>query len=355
MRQQRQIYSIQVLRGIAALMVVVHHACNFLNEHSPGSGFDFKIGAIGVDIFFIISGFIMYCSTLRHGGTLGETLVFWKKRIIRIVPLYWLITAVIVMAAVLQPSSTLSAAVNLTGFIKSVLFIPYFSSGGLMQPVVGQGLTLNYEMFFYAVLGVVLLVSRRYLLIGILVVFSVFQVAAWYAGTTSVVQRFYASPLMLEFVSGVVLAMLYRSGRLPPQWLLNAGIVLGVFALTRDEGFRIYFTSEWHRVVVWGVFSLMLIAGFLGNEPWWQRKSPRILTFLGDASYSIYLSHVLAFSILWKLFVRLSVLHELPVGVLLSALCLFAALFGSALYWFVERGLTRVFSGNKPRLAVRAP
>jgi exopolysaccharide production protein ExoZ len=354
MRQHRQIESIQVLRGIAALLVVVHHACNFLNEHSPGSGFDFKIGAIGVDIFFFISGFIMYCSTLRHGGTVVETWVFWKKRIIRIVPLYWLITAIIVVAAVMRPSSNLSAAVNLNGFIKSVLFIPYVSAGGLMQPVVGQGWTLNYEMFFYLVLGIVLLVSRRYMLIGILAVFAVFQVAAWYVGASSVVLGFYASPLMLEFVGGVILAMVYLSGRLPPQWLFNAGIVSGVFALTRDEGFRIYFTSEWHRVAIWGVFSLVLVAGFLGRDSWWKRRSPRIMTFLGDASYSIYLSHVLAFSILWKVFARLSVFHDLPAGVLLSALCLFAALFGSALYWFVERGLVRVFSGNKPRLVVRA-
>jgi exopolysaccharide production protein ExoZ len=354
MRQHRQIYSIQVLRGIAALLVVVHHACNFLNEHSPGSGFDFKIGAIGVDIFFVISGFIMYCSTLRHSGTLSETLGFWKKRIIRIVPLYWLITAVVVIGAVMLPSSTLSATVNLTSFIKSVLFIPYLSSGGLMQPMVGQGWTLNYEMFFYVVLGLVLLVSRRCLLIGILAIFAVFQVVAWYVGASSVVLGFYASPLMLEFVAGVILAMLYQSGRLPPQWLLNAGIVLGVFALTLDEGFTVYFTSQWHRVVVWGVFSLILVAGFLGNESWWQGKSPRIATFLGDASYSIYLSHVLAFSILWKVFARLSMFHNLPAGVLLSALCLFAALSGSALYWFVERGLVRVFSGNKPRLVVQA-
>ncbi|SFU24814.1 acyltransferase family protein [Paraburkholderia aspalathi] len=353
MKQQRQIYSIQVLRGAAALLVVVHHACNFLVEHSFGGGYDFKIGAIGVDIFFIISGFIMYCSTLGHRGTLKETLAFWKKRIVRIVPLYWLITAFIVIASFAQPASASSAAVTLTGFVKSILFIPYVSTGGLMQPVVGQGWTLNYEIFFYAALGCVLLVSPRHMLVRVAAVFAIFQFSAWCASGKSVVLGFYASPMMLEFVAGVVLAKLYLRHQLPPQWLLNCGIVLGAFLLTRDQGFKAYFSSEWHRIAVWGVFSFILVAGLLRSESWWSSRAPRIMTFLGDASYSIYLSHVVAFSIFWKVLARLPVAHELPAAAVLVTLCLFATLFGSTLYWFVERGLTKIFSGSKHRLVIQ--
>jgi exopolysaccharide production protein ExoZ len=353
MKQSRQISSIQVLRGVAALLVVVHHACNFLVEHSFGGKYDFKIGAIGVDIFFIISGFIMYCSTLEHSGSLKETLVFWKRRIVRIVPLYWLITAVVVIASFSQPASASSAAVTLSGFVKSILFIPYVSSGGPAQPLVGQGWTLNYEMFFYAVLGCVLLVSRRHMLVGIAGVFAIFQISAWCASGKSVVLDFYASPLMLEFVAGVVLAKLYIARQLPPQWLLDGGIVLGAFLLTRDQGFRAYFSSEWHRTAVWGAFSFISVAGLLRSESWWSNKAPRIMTFLGDASYAIYLSHVLGFSILWKALARLHIIHELPAAVVLAALCLFATLFGSTLYWFVERGLTKVFSGSRQRLVIQ--
>ncbi len=132
MRSQdiRKIESIQSLRAFAALSVVLTHM-SIINS-----------GGFGVDIFFIISGFLMMYSTEK--GTAG----YWKKKIIRIVPFYWIMTIFTVLAVKIMPNLFNSYEVSWIYLIKSLLFIPY-EHNGIYQPVLGLGYTLNYEMLFY--------------------------------------------------------------------------------------------------------------------------------------------------------------------------------------------------------------
>lgn len=140
----QRIDSIQLLRAVAAIAVVTQHVPIPI----------FGDGLWGVDLFFVISGFIMCHATARSGRN------FFLKRIIRIVPLYWLGTLFIYALALTLPQLLNTTTANPVDLLKSLLFIP-FIKGGIPVPIVFQGWTLNYEMFFYGLFWISLLVSRR--------------------------------------------------------------------------------------------------------------------------------------------------------------------------------------------------
>src|SRR5689334_16532037 len=146
--------SIQWLRGIAALMVVAFHT-NTLALH-PSARMDFlAIGETGVDLFFVISGFIMTITTVDKRAP-GE---FLRRRIIRVVPLYWMITLSYAALAVMAPTLFRSASPDFLHTLGSLAFVPQFHPlfPSAIWPVVIPGWSLNYEMFFYGIFALALL------------------------------------------------------------------------------------------------------------------------------------------------------------------------------------------------------
>ncbi|MCR5875270.1 acyltransferase [Phenylobacterium sp. J426] len=131
--------SIQYLRGIAAFAVLVFHAAERAGGH-------FGVGAAGVDVFFVISGFIMWVVTCRKTPSPGD---FLMRRVQRIVPLYWAATLLVVGVALAIPGSFPNLQVSFEALLKSLFFVPYHDAGGLIAPLIVPGWTLNYEMFFY--------------------------------------------------------------------------------------------------------------------------------------------------------------------------------------------------------------
>src|ERR1019366_2869669 len=142
------IHPIQYLRGIAALMVVWHHGVGQLATLE--TYFPFRFGTSGVDLFFVISGFIMVVTTAGRDVTPTE---FIARRFVRVVPLYWVLTLALAATALVAPSLFRSVTLTAVSLIQSLLFIPHFSPShaGMIWPVLVPGWTLNYEMFFYVV------------------------------------------------------------------------------------------------------------------------------------------------------------------------------------------------------------
>src|SRR5579863_980395 len=140
----KEIFAIQYLRGMAAVIVVLHHIFS-----TRGLEYLFLpwFGGFGVDIFFVISGFIMWQTTAAV--EIGPV-EFWRRRIIRIVPLYWIFLTVLLIAASLLPSVLYTTVINPESTIKSFLFVPYYhESQKIIAPILIPGWSLNYEMFFY--------------------------------------------------------------------------------------------------------------------------------------------------------------------------------------------------------------
>jgi len=280
-----RLFGVQYLRAVAALGVVVFHAAERAGGH-------FVIGAAGVDVFFVVSGFIMWViAEIRQ----PSPATFLRDRIERIAPAYWLATGVMVFGGLagLFPNMRLTV-LHVFG---SLAFLPHRSpSDGQIWPVLVQGWTLNYEMFFYAAFALLLPFagSRRLpalacLLASLVAVGLVFQ-------PQEPLLKTYTSPLLLEFLMGCVIGKLWLAGRMPPA---AAGVALIVAAVA---GFAfVGITYVGFNAFVLGPLASALLIGVLALER--SRLVPRFATagYFGDASYSIYLWHTMAISVVAKL------------------------------------------------------
>jgi exopolysaccharide production protein ExoZ len=204
----KELISIQYLRGVAALLVVIFHISRIPSLRYL-SWLD--TGAIGVQIFFVISGFIMWYTTSSRRLSPFE---FWYHRIIRVVPLYWLFLLLVIVISLSNPQDLNSTALTTAGIIKSFLFIPYYNAVPIngIAPILVPGWSLNYEMFFYLLFGFSLFLSARrlqFLFLGLtlatLVVLG--QVFRFEAAAAVV----YTNSAILLFLEGILLAAAYNA------------------------------------------------------------------------------------------------------------------------------------------------
>lgn len=275
------IYSVQYLRAAAATAVVIMHVGYIF-------GSEWRAWAAGVDLFFLISGFIMWSITAGKSSTPFE---FLTQRLIKVVPLYWFFTVALVAATSLSPASFGNFQSTPLQVIMSLLFIPYYGRNGDMEPTLGVGWTLNYEMFFYLVFSISLLIRPRYRAVSILGSLALLT-AARLLPFQSAVFGLATSPMLLEFAGGILIAIWYRSGRAIAKGadvlLIVAGIAgIGLsFMAPPDGGFA--------RVAMWGLPAAMILVGSLSYEMnHSEMRRVEWLRALGDASYAIYLSHLI--------------------------------------------------------------
>jgi exopolysaccharide production protein ExoZ len=338
MPRNGELKTIQYLRGIAALMVVYAHFLGLLERYGDGGlGLDrFRIGYSGVDIFFVISGLIMVVTTATTPVSPAQ---FLLRRIQRIVPTYWFYTALMVIAVLAVPGLLNTAQFDLDHVLKSFLFIPEYHPRitDAIWPILVQGWTLNYEMFFYLLFAVTLLIPRLGLRIAALVAVLVALVAAGrIAAFTSPIALTWTSQLLLEFAAGCLLGYFWvRHPRLyrMPAWLLCllAAAAIGMFLMSNGLW---YWTD--HRALGSGIPATLLVATALGVERTCHFPDLRLLHKIGDSSYSIYLSHtfVLAgMALVWSRVGASSAILDLCALIAAMAAC---SLVGYASWRLVE-------------------
>ncbi len=286
------ILPIQYLRGVAALLVVWFHAT--IQVDGVSTYFRSSFGASGVDLFFVISGFIMVTTTMGRGQT---PLQFMRRRIVRVVPLYWLLTLLMVALAMCMPSLFKTLIVTPGALVESLLFIPHFSHSFPMMvwPLLVPGWTLNFEMFFYVVFTCSLVLPARVRLTALTLVFGLLVGIGLFAGPfDSAAADVYFSPLLIEFVAGAAIGTwLRRRGRVPGPIVSGALVICG-FALlvSRDAAPLGQFTQM--------IGAVAIVVGAL--HPAFARWSCAPLRVLGDSSYSLYLTHLFtlgALRIVW--------------------------------------------------------
>lgn len=277
---------VQCLRFVAAMMVVLVHSTFYVSERlAPG----FPVwtrGAAGVDIFFVISGFVMYLTYPRVNALPNPAVAFMTRRIARIVPAYWLVTTLKVAIMLALPGAALHATLGDPGYIlKSYFFIPAYNAEGRIEPLLGVGWTLIFEMAFYAVFALALALKAEPLKFcsAVLVpcaILSIWRQPDWPAVAV------YCSHLVLEFLAGMMIAR--YATRLRAPWALSAGLAAAALAVLffapQSEGLvsRVAGSVLPAAAVVCGV--VMLERHLSGLKLSW-------LVFLGAASYSLYLIH----------------------------------------------------------------
>jgi peptidoglycan/LPS O-acetylase OafA/YrhL len=328
-----KLVTIQYLRGFAASLIVLDHA----SAHPMLAGlYDLSFAQVGVDVFFVVSGVIMWITTASR--TFDTPSPFWRARIVRIVPLYWLATAAYVASAVLIPSQVFQGQLSAWHVICSLLFIPAQSPAGLTVPVYSLGWTLNYEMFFYLLFGVCLLARRRSVrLIAVSSLMLGLVCAGLLIRPHNVVAVTYTDPIMLEFLGGVWIGALFLRlrGHTAPAWTgpltFTAAVVL----------FAILLPSGTPRAISSGVPALLSIAAALLWESGGARRDHHLGRLLGDASYSIYLAHPF---VLRPFFMVASAAVAAPapgMQLVLVAIAAAIGIFGGVIcYRLVERPMT---------------
>lgn len=359
---------LQVLRAAAALMVVWHHA-----RHEAGLLAERGFGQApapetlvpwwgGVDLFFVISGFVIVHTGVRLAGRPGGRARFLAHRIARVVPLYWLVSLVFLALALARPDLLGDAAALLgdpAALVASFLFWPVARPDGTVQPLYGLGWTLNYEAFFYAVFAAGLGFGRRgavaWLCGGLVLLVAV---GALVPGLP-VPLRFWTDPIVLEFVAGAGLALAYREGfrpglplRVGLTVLGGIGLVLAARVLAGQGG-----ADGFLRPLLVGGPAALLVAAALGptRDAAQVARLPvpvRGLVGLGDASYALYLVHPFALRLVREGLLRLGLAPAVqPWGsmVLMLAGSVAAAL---VVHRLVEAPLTRIL---RARLDPRGP
>jgi peptidoglycan/LPS O-acetylase OafA/YrhL len=278
---------VQALRAVAAGLVVVHHSISMWQNglmHRPG-GPGWTNGAAGVDIFFVISGFVMAISLPGLAGRRNKAGVFLWRRFRRIVPLYWAALTLRVVQLTVRPTTALDLILTPWRVVASYLFIPARNGNGEMFPVVTVGWTLNYEVFFYLLFATALALNISPLAfltpcLTALALVGVARPATWPDFTAL------ASTLVIEFLLGVVLAHVATRGK-PPGKVAGAVLLFGGFlALLLMPEAR----APW-GFLAWGLPAAAVVTGAVALEGEWGGRLPGWLLEAGDASYALYISH----------------------------------------------------------------
>lgn len=337
----KKLISIEILRGLAATLVVIVHVMAETQFRSQGSSLlNFynlqHFGLVGVDIFFVISGFIM---VLIHGNDFLKpkgSLIFLKKRFLRIAPLYWFFTIIASFFLIAMPDfSSRGLTFDFVHFLMSLAFIPWNNSAGTIFPVLGVGWTLNYEMYFYLLFAICLMFNRKFFL---LILSTFFIGGIIFSTNTSInipILKMIGSPLLLEFLGGVFIGWLYKKNILIKNYYLL--LIISLFLLISNVFF--HFESS-YKFIYFGLPSALLLYSLISLEKSsniFESISPKVikpLLIVGSSSYSIYLSHPFILKAVYR-FLPVRFVSDYP-DVLIFCVSIITVLFGIFIYYIIE-------------------
>lgn len=338
-RAPSKLLNIQALRGIAILAVVMFHLTSIERKYGGGAvmlpdWLDF--GQFGVDLFFVISGFVMMVVAGSRSGR-AEAIRFLYHRVARIYPPYWFYSALLLLVLYVKPDWITGASGRSIDIPASFLLLP---QDGL--PLLIVGWTLIHEMYFYLVFFFIVWltpVNRRMHALAIWLLAVVFFNLAFPDGTAT--WRLTTSPLTLEFMSGCLIA---RYGLVNKSALRHSlpriaaiSVLLSVFAyLSYRETTGIIGPEGWWRLLIFGLPATLIVLAAVRAEQSGMMIWPRFGR-LGDASYSTYLTHVLVLSLLGKVWAPFALPGLLDNLVILPTLLLLALVAGELSYRYIEQ------------------
>lgn len=362
-RRAPRLDTIQTLRAIAAAMIVFLHSQELVHVQALGRGlimtpvFGELLGA-GVDLFFVISGFIIVFASERFFATPGGAREFLKRRLSRIIPMYWF--ALTLRVAVLTAMSMMGRD-KLPGFtavLTSYLFIPYDALGFGPRypfPILDLGWTLNYEMFFYVSFACVVWLPRTLAGLTLVTVLLTGVGLVWVWSPSVVPVLFWFQPIVVDFAYGVLLALAYRSGFQFTTPLRVVAAIAGV-ALWYYLPTSLFDTTfgpglySWPRALILGGGSALIVAAAVFGPTEVGIPILRRLSALGDSSYALYLLHPFVF-LIFKMLITAVPLAAWALWPLVIAATLVAVVVAHCFHRAVELPIfERLQSIGSPRL-----
>lgn len=340
--RSRQLDSLQVARGYAALAVVAFHSLDIEARYFTGESLlpaFFDGGQAGVDLFFVISGFVMVLTTRgRHGSASSVGRFVWN-RVFRIYPTYWAYFLLLLPIVFLFPTwinSSQGGQIN--------LFTSFFLLPSTTLPVLLVAWTLTLELWFYVVFTVILFLPQRLLIPALAAWFAILVVVNWNGPITAdPFVQVPANAMAIEFIFGAVTALVFRKISRPVAGIL-AVVGLAVIILWGSTPPQsITAGAGLPRPLTMGIGFALLLAAFTAWENRGGIGALRRLGVLGDMSYSVYLGHVLVLSAMGRIWQSLAgPLAGNPVANLAWWILTLAAvlIFGYLSYRLVEKPVT---------------
>jgi exopolysaccharide production protein ExoZ len=351
---------VHLLRAAAALAVMFAHVhqtalATGIGDYVP----DFTIGAAGVDLFFVISGFVMVISSASLFGHATSPVYFFLRRVARIVPLYWLASGAALYVNYLIWAHFEPTNISFRNIITSPFFIPDARPNGVVQPIYSLGWTLNFEMAFYVAFSVFLLLRPRLAVLAL----SILMLGVAYVAPRSSLPlpfSFWANPIIAEFVFGMLIGLARLEGLRLPNWLSSLLAASGAAWFAVSWG---AFWQDWPRELSWGLPAALLVAagGLARTELTSRGWIVSFLILVGDASYALYLFHPFAAILPYRFFGRFlapaSAPHFYAVMIVIS--CIASAI---VIHVAIERPITarlqrligRRFAPSEMTLAIDA-
>jgi exopolysaccharide production protein ExoZ len=353
--------NLQICRGLAAVMVVIGHSFRDFEFIAAKTGLEVTERVVnwscGVDIFFVISGFIMVHVAGSDFGTPHGPQRFMLKRFLRIAPLYWLVTTVLLGGAMIAPSLLNVPIGGLQHVLTSYFFVPDWRPDmSSIQPVMALGWTLNYEMLFYVVFASCMLLPFK-LGIAALTGFFVCGVAARAGFEIEQTQfSFWFNPIVLEFVFGVFIGVAYRTGfRFSQSIAVAIGLAGFVLVAWMWPGFDDSKNST--NFLRFGLPAAAFISAAALGPQLAGTSLARFGVLIGNASYALYLIHPFIIRPMRVVWLKLG-LEALPPVAYVLICTMGASVAGLLLHRFVElpmgrylNSLTRHLVQTAPRLA----
>ncbi|QKC70109.1 MULTISPECIES: acyltransferase family protein [Mesorhizobium] len=295
--QRQTLTQVQVLRALAATSVALRHAQHDAASLELEAGRTFQAWnpvpwSAGVDIFFVISGLIMVHTSRQLFAKTGGARLFLSRRIARIIPLYWSVTTLYLVVALLAPTFLNQTYINSRFVIESYFFIPATRPDGVVQPLYELGWTLNYEMLFYVLFAAAIVLPMRWAVTVLLTTLVGMVFAGRLAAPLREPFAFWTDPIILEFALGVMVGIMCASG-LRPSGLIRACVAAtGLAALMLAAAFP-EISIGIARPVVYGIPASLIVwsAALAPSELRHESRAARWGAGVGDASFALYLLH----------------------------------------------------------------
>ena len=295
MSSKKIINSIQFLRGFAALAVVVHHTGGYVKRYfEPTLLFEdkFSIGFAGVDLFFVISGFIIHFTSKNYLNNPSKLKEYLKKRFIRVYPIYWIITTILFISSWLiveildKNIFSIGYPNTLIAYIQTYLLLPLHFA---INPVTW---TLSYELFFYLCFAILIISKRLWIIPALILAVSFYNI---FINIPEIVEvklnyfNFIFSGYNFEFMFGFLIYPLHKKIKLSN--IISVILLIISISIIALFGYDIGDYDSYKRVLTFGLPSGLILLSLLNLENNNAISFPKITLTLGDASYALYLIH----------------------------------------------------------------
>ena len=295
MSSKKIINSIQFLRGFAALAVVIHHTGGYVKRYFEPTvlfGDKFSIGFAGVDLFFVISGFIIHFTSKNYFNNPSKLKEYLQKRFIRVYPIYWIITTILFFSSWLivlllnRNIFSIGYPNTVSAYIQTYLLLPLHFA---INPVTW---TLSYEIFFYLCFAILIISKRLWIIPALILVVSFYNI---FINIPAVVEvklnyfNFFFSGYNFEFMFGFLIFQFYEKIKLSN--IISVILLIISISIIVLFGYAIGDYDSYKRVLTFGLPSGLILLSLLNLENNDAISFPKFTLTLGDASYALYLIH----------------------------------------------------------------